>query len=114
VRLLRLLIALLVWTVGAVPLSAEERDSGDFVRVLEEGPREKWNAAARQIVQYSEKYDRYSIDARALGSLLRRWDALLWDTHELIAKGMQSRASTNTPEAVVVFARLLADPKPRI
>ena len=82
--------------------------------MLEEGPREEWNAAARQLVQYSKKYDRYSIDARALGSLLRRWDTLSWGTRELIAKGMQSRASTNTPETVAVFARLLADPKPRI
>ena len=32
----------------------------------------------------------------------------------MIAKGMRSRASTNTPETVAVFARLLADPKLRI
>ena len=113
-RRLIILIVVLVWTVFTVPLPAEERDPGDFVRILEEGPREEWDAAARQLVHYSEKYDRYSIDARSLGSLLRRWEVLSWQTRELIAKGMRSLARTNTPETVAVFARLLADPKPRI
>jgi len=111
---LKLLIAFLTWMLGAVPLLAAERDPSDFVRVLEEGPREKWDAAARQLVRYRKNYDRYSLDARSLGSLLKRWEVLSADTRELIAKGMQSQASTNTPEAVAVFARLLADPKPRI
>ncbi len=110
----RLLSALLAWTVGAVPLLAEERDPSDCVRVLEEGPGEEWEAAARCLVRYSEKYKRYSLDARSLGSLLKRWEVLSPDTRELIAKGMRALARTNTPETVAVFARLLADPKPRI
>ena len=114
VRVRSLLVGVLALVICGVPLHAEERDPSDFVRVLEDGPREEWDTAARQLVGYNEKYDRYSIDARSLGSLLKRWQVFSWQTRELIAAGMRSLAGTNTPETVAVFTRLLADPKPRI
>jgi hypothetical protein len=112
--MLRPIFVLLAWAACSVPLLAAERDPSDFVRVLEEGPREKWDVAARRLVRYDKQYKRYELDARSLGSLLKRWDALSLETRHLIARGMKWNSGRRTPEAVEIFARLLRDPDARI
>ncbi|MGE0682775.1 MAG: hypothetical protein AB7P69_17965, partial [Candidatus Binatia bacterium] len=112
--MVRFALALFAWIVCAVPLLAAEPDPSDLVRILEEGPRSDWDAAAQRLVRYKEEYKRYVLDPRSLGSLLKRWAAFSPDTRVLIAKGMQRNTSVRTPETVMVFVRLLEDPETRI
>ena len=112
--MVRLLFVVLACAACSVPLPAAEPHPSDFVRVLEDGPRAKWDDAARRLVRYEKQYRRYELDARSLGSLLKRWDALSRETRHLVAKGMRWNAGRRTSDTIEIFARLLGDPDARV